>query len=273
MEPDQISRIETIVNQRIRANVPVQTDEMDADQALESGATALFEEKYGDRVRVVSLADFSKELCGGTHTRRTGDIGLFKIIAETSVAAGVRRIEAVTGDTAVDAVQQLAKTAQQCGHMLRTKPEAVAGRLEQLLSAHKASEKEIEKLKAALAEAKAGSGDEEIQEVDGIPVLSKRVAVDKPGALRDLADRFKDRIKSGIVILGSEHGKKALLIVVVSKDLLDRFHAGNIVKELAAIVGGGGGGRPDMAQAGGTQPEKLDLALEKALEIVSNASK
>ncbi|MGD9215188.1 MAG: alanine--tRNA ligase, partial [Desulfobacteraceae bacterium] len=269
IEPDQIQKIEAVVNQRIRANVAVQTDEMDAEAALDSGATALFEEKYGDRVRVVSLADFSKELCGGTHTQRTGDIGLFKIVAETSVAAGVRRIEALTGEGAVSAVQQLAQTAQQCGQMLRTKPEAVAGRLEVLLSAHKASEKEVEKLKSALAEAKAGSGDEEIQKVNGVRVLAKKVAVDKPGALRDLADRFKDRIKSGIVILGSAHGNKALLIVIVTKDLLDRYHAGKIVKELAALVGGGGGGRPDMAQAGGSQPEKLDLALEKALDIVS----
>ena len=268
VEPDQIQKIEAIVNHRIRANVAVQTDEMDADAALDSGATALFEEKYGDRVRVVSLADFSKELCGGTHTQRTGDIGLFKIVAETSVAAGVRRIEALTGEGAVHAVQQLAQTAQQCGHMLRTKPVAVVARLEQLLSAHKASEKEVEKLKASLAEAKAGSGDDAIQKVNGVSLLAKKVAVDKPGALRDLADRFKDRIKSGIVILGSAHGKKALLIVIVTKDLLDRYHAGKIVKELAALVGGGGGGRPDMAQAGGTQPEKLDLALEKALEIV-----
>jgi alanyl-tRNA synthetase len=270
VEPDDIQKIETIVNRQIRANIPVQTDEMDAEAALDSGATALFEEKYGDRVRVVSLADYSKELCGGTHTQRTGDIGLFKIVSETSVAAGVRRIIALTGEGAVNAVQQLAHTAQQCGHMLRTKPEAVAERLEQLLKAQKTSEKEIEKLKSALAEAKAGSGAEEIQKVNGVSVLAKKVAVDKPGALRELADRFKDRIKSGIVILGSAHGKKALLIVVVTKDLLDQYHAGNIVKELAALVGGGGGGRPDMAQAGGTQPEKLDLALEKALEIVGN---
>jgi alanyl-tRNA synthetase len=268
VEPDDIQKIEAAVNRQIRANIPVQTDEMDAETALDSGATALFEEKYGDRVRVVSLADYSKELCGGTHTQRTGDIGLFKIVSETSVSAGVRRMEALTGQGAVNAVQQLADTAQQCSRMLRTKPEDVAARLEQLLKAQKRSEKEIEKLKSALAEAKAGSGAEGIQEVNGISLLAKKVAVDKPGALRDLADRFKDRIKSGIVILGSAHGKKALLIVVVTKDLLDRYHAGNIVKELAALVGGGGGGRPDMAQAGGTQPEKLDLALEKALEIV-----
>jgi alanyl-tRNA synthetase len=268
VEPEQITQIEALVNQRIRANVTVQTDEMDAEEALGSGATALFEEKYGDRVRVVSLSDFSKELCGGTHTRRTGDIGLFKVVTETSVAAGVRRIDAVTGEAAVTAVQQMALTAQQCSHMLRTKPENVAPRLEQLLKAQKASEKEIEKLKSSLAEAKAGSGDEDIQTVNGVSVLAKKVAVEKPGALRDLADRFKDRMKSGIVILGSTHGKKALLIVIVSKDLLDRYHAGNIIKELAALVGGGGGGRPDMAQAGGTQPENLDLALEKALKIV-----
>jgi alanyl-tRNA synthetase len=270
VEPDDIQTIEVAVNRQIRANIPVQTEEMDADKALESGATALFEEKYGDRVRVVSLADYSKELCGGTHTQRTGNIGLFKIVSETSVAAGVRRIEALTGEGAVNAMQKLVRTAQQCGHMLRTKPEGVAQRLDQLLKAQKSSEKEIEKLKSALAEAKAGSGAEEIQKVNGVRVLAKKVAVDKPGALRDLADRFKDRIKSGIVILGSAHGQKALLIVVVTKDLLDRYHAGKIVKELAALVGGGGGGRPDMAQAGGTQPENLDLALEKALEIVGS---
>jgi len=269
VETEQLMQIETLVNERIRANVPVHTDEMDAEQALQSGATALFEEKYGDRVRVVSLSDFSKELCGGTHAGRTGDLGVFTIVAETSVAAGVRRIEALTGEQAVRHMQQMAQTAQQCGHILRTKPEAVPGRLEQLLTAHKASEKEVERLKAALAEARAGSGDAEIQTVNDISVLAKKVAVDKPAALRDLADRFKDRIKSGIVILGSAHGEKALLIVVVSKDLVDRYHAGRIVKELAAIVGGSGGGRPDMAQAGGTQPERLDLALDKALEIVA----
>ncbi len=268
--PDQLLRIERLVNQRVRANVAVRTDEMDAEEALKSGAMALFEEKYGDRVRVVTLSDFSRELCGGTHTRRTGDIGLFKIVAETSVAAGVRRIEAVTGQAALDYVQQMTLTAQHSGYLLRTKPEDVAARIEQLVAAQKAAEKEAEKLKAALADAKSGAGEDEIQVVSGVCVLIKKVGVDKPAALRDLADRFKDRVKSGIVILGSAAGDKALLIVVVSKDLVKRFHAGNIVKALAAIVGGGGGGRPDMAQAGGTQPEKLDLALEKAVQIIAD---
>jgi alanyl-tRNA synthetase len=268
VEPAQLNRIETLVNQRIRANVSVHTNEMDAEEAFQTGAMALFEEKYGDRVRVVSLADFSKELCGGTHTERTGNIGLFKIVAETSVAAGVRRIEALTGEGALAYVQQMAHSAQQSGHVLRAKPEEVPARLEQLLVAQKRTEREIERLKAALADAKAKSGDDAILSVKGAAVLVKRVAVDKPAALRDLADRFKDRIKSGVVVLGSESGGKALLIVVVTKDLTDRFHAGNIVKALAALVGGGGGGRPDMAQAGGTQPEKLDAALEKAAEII-----
>jgi alanyl-tRNA synthetase len=269
VEPDQLQQIESLVNQRIRANVTVRTDEMDAEQALKSGAMALFEEKYGDRVRVVTLSDFSKELCGGTHTRRTGDIGLFKIASETSVAAGVRRIEAFTGQAALAYVQQMTRTAQQSGYLLKSKTEEVLSRIEQMINTQKSAEREIEKLKAALADAKAGSGRDELQTIDGVPLLVKKVGVDKPAALRELADRFKDRVQSGIVILGSVAGDKALLIVVVSKDLNKRFHAGHIVKELAAIVGGGGGGRPDMAQAGGTEPEKLDLALESAPQIIS----
>ena len=268
VEADQIEAIESLVNRQIRADQTVRTDEMDAEEAFKSGAMALFEEKYGDRVRVVSLADFSKELCGGTHAERTGHIGLFKIVAETSVAAGVRRIEALTGQAALAHVQRLSAVAQQAGQMLRVKPEAVAERIEQLLSAQKSADKEIEKLKAALADAKAQSGDDEIQTVKGAPLLVKRVTVDKPAALRDLADRFKDRVKSGVVVLGSESGGKALLIVVVTKDLTDRFHAGKIVKELSALVGGGGGGRPDMAQAGGSKPENLDEALGKAVGII-----
>ncbi len=266
---DDIERIEAIVNAHIRANVPVRTDEMDAEEAMSSGAMALFEEKYGDRVRVVELADFSKELCGGTHTRHTGDIGLFKIVAETSVAAGVRRIEALTGQAALDHVQRMNRIALTGAQILRITPDAVVPRLEQLLAAQKASEKEIEKLKSALADAKASTGDTATQTINGVTAVIQKVAVDKPAALRDLADRFKDRVKSGVVVLGSSSGGKALLIAVVSKDLLGRFHAGEIIKQLAAVVGGGGGGRPDMAQAGGTKPENLDLAMEKAAQIIA----
>ena len=266
---EELDRIESIVNDRIRANVPVQTEEMDADTAMQTGAMALFEEKYGDRVRVVSLSDFSKELCGGTHTGNTGDIGLFKIVGETSVASGVRRIEAMTGEGALVLVQQAARTAQHVGHLLRAKPDEVVPRVQQLLSGQKAAEKEIEKLKAALADVKAQSGEDAPRMVNDVAVLVKRVTIDNPGAMRDLADRFKDRIKSGVVVLGSVAGNKALLIVVVTKDMEKRYHAGNIVKSLAAVVGGGGGGRPDMAQAGGPQPEHLDAALQKAYDVIA----
>jgi alanyl-tRNA synthetase len=266
---DEINQIETIVNARIRANVPVETNEMDAEQAMQSGAMALFEEKYGDRVRVVSLSDFSKELCGGTHTARTGDIGLFKIVSETSVAAGVRRIEALTGPEALAYVQSLANNMQQSSHLLRSKPDEMVDRIQQLIRGNKSSEKEIEKLKAALADAKAGSSGQDAMDIHGVAVMIQKVAVDKPAALRELADRFKDRLTSGIIVLGAESGGKALLIAVVTKDLVKRFHAGQIIKQVAAIVGGGGGGRPDMAQAGGTRPDKLDFALEKAVEIIT----
>jgi alanyl-tRNA synthetase len=270
VEPAQLQHIEQLVNEQIRANLPVQTNEMDAEQAFQSGAMALFEEKYGDRVRVVSLGDFSKELCGGTHTERTGNIGLFKIIVETSVAAGVRRIEALTGHGALDYVQELDALVHRTARLLRTRPEALTERVEQVLTAQKQAEKELSKLKSTLADAKAQSGDDALQNVNGAALLVKRVAVDQPAALRELADRFKDRLQSGIVVLGSVSDGKALLIVVVTKDLIKRFHAGKIVKALAALVGGGGGGRPDMAQAGGNEPEHLDTALAKAADVIAS---
>jgi len=268
IDNDSLERIESFVNSRIRENVPVQTREMDTEEAFKSGATALFEEKYGDRVRVVSLSSFSRELCGGTHTERTGDIGFFKIVSESSVASGVRRIEALTGDTALSFVQQLWANMSNLAHLLKEKPEGITRRVEKLISDYKTIEKKAEKLKLQAASKSTGSIEDEIKTIDGIGILVKKVAIDKPAALRDLADRFRDRIGSGVIVLGGVTGSKVLLIAVVTRDLMDRYHAGNIVKEAAAVVGGGGGGRPDMAQAGGTQPEKLDEALEKAFEII-----
>ena len=269
VDGDTLNKIETIVNNRIRENVLVETKEMDAEDAFKSGATALFEEKYGDRVRVVSLASYSKELCGGTHTGRTGNIGLFKITGESSVASGIRRIEALTGQAALEYIQKTSKIVQETGRLIKEKPEDIAKRVDKILTSYKSIEKEMEKLKANLVAAKAGGTEEDIRSINGVKILAKKVAVDKPAALRELADRLKEKIKSGIVVLGSVAGPKVLLIVVVTKDLTNRFNAGSIVKQVAAIVGGGGGGRPDMAQAGGSKPEKLDQALEKAYEIVA----
>ncbi len=270
VEPEALDRIETLVNERIRENVSVQKMEMDAEEAFKSGATALFEEKYGDRVRVISLADFSKELCGGTHTRNTGDIGFFKIVGESSVASGVRRIEALTGSDAVAHVQHASKILRDTANLLRDKPDAVVRRLEKTLASQKSLEKEVERIKAKLA---AMSADRfEIKIIKGVKVLAKKVSVDTPAALRELADQFRDKIGSGVVVLGSASEGKALLIAVVTKDLTDRFHAGNIIKQVAAVVGGSGGGRPDMAQAGGTYPEKLDAAMENVYAIVETSA-
>ncbi|MBW2251400.1 MAG: alanine--tRNA ligase, partial [Deltaproteobacteria bacterium] len=268
IDTQTLDKIESLVNERIRENIPVGTEEMDAEEAFKTGATALFEEKYGDRVRVVSLADFSKELCGGTHTERTGNIGLFKILGESSVASGVRRIEALTGRAAVEYVQQTSKIVRDTSRLVKEKPEVVPRRIEKILTDQKKKKKEIVKLKAQLAAMSTNDAKEEIKTINGIKVIVKKVAVDSTAALRDLADRFKEKLKSGIVVLGSAAGSKVLLIVIVSKDLANNYHAGNIVKQIAAVVGGGGGGRPDMAQAGGTKPEKLDAALDKAYEVI-----
>ena len=268
---ETLNEIETLVNERIRENIPVKIVEMDAEEAFKSDATALFEEKYGDLVRVISLGDFSKELCGGTHTDLTGNIGLFRIIDESSVASGVRRIEAVTGSAALAYSQKNSKILQDTANLLRENPDAVPQRIEKILSLQKSLEKEVDQLKVKVASLSAGETEVEIKTINGIKVLARKVLVDNPAALRDLADRLRDKIKSGIVVLGSLAGSKVLLISVVTKDLTDRFHAGNIINQVASIVGGSGGGRPDMAQAGGTKPEKLDEAIEKVYEVVDTS--
>jgi alanyl-tRNA synthetase len=270
VDPETLAEIERRVNRRIRENVTTETEEMEADAAFESGATALFEEKYGDRVRVISLSDFSKELCGGTHTGHTGDIGLFKIVSESSVASGIRRIEALTGQGAFEYVQKTSRMLEEAAHLVKEKPDALVPKIKKMLNDLKALEKEIVHLKAKMASDDAQVEGEAVQTINSTKVLIQRVTVDNPAALRDLADRLKAKIKSGIVVLGSVNGPKAFLIVGVTKDLTDRFHAGKLIKQIAATVGGSGGGRPDMAQAGGTQPEKLDQALKKAHDVIKN---
>lgn len=266
---ETLQDIETLVNERIQQNAPLETEEMVAEEAFKTGATALFEEKYGDSVRVVAIEDFSKELCGGTHTDRTGDIGLFKIVSEGSVAAGVRRIEAVTGTVALGLAQKAFHTLNTLAETLKTKPDELMARVQKIMAHQKALEKE---LAAIQAKARVQASDQvlsDIQVVDGVSVLAQEVSVDTPAALRDLADNLKARMKSGIIVLGSKANAKVLLVAVVTKDHLETYHAGRILKEVAAVVGGGGGGRPDMAQAGGSKPEKLTEALAAVYEIVA----
>jgi alanyl-tRNA synthetase len=268
VDSDTLDNIERLVNRRIRENMATSTQEMDADDAFKSGATALFEEKYGDRVRVVSLADFSKELCGGTHADRTGNIGLFRIVSESSVSSGVRRIEAVTGEEAVVYTQKTTRILQDTAHLLKEKVSAVPGRVQKMIAGIKAFEKEVDHLKTKLAAKETDASHDTVQSINGVKMMVQKVSVDTPAALRNLADQLKDKIKSGIVVLGSTVDAKVMLIAVVTKDLTDRYHAGNIITQVAAVVGGRGGGRPDMAQAGGSQPQKLNQALEKAYEVV-----
>ncbi len=271
LSTDEWQRIEDFVNARVRRNADVNITEMAAEDAFKSGATALFEEKYGDRVRVIALADFSRELCGGTHTSRAGNIGLFVILSEASIASGVRRIEALTGAAAVAHIQQNAEWLNQCANMLKDAPAQAPPRLERLLKEHRQLEKQVEQLKAQMAAQALDHIESDVQTIDGVKLLAKRVTVDAPAQLRDMLDRLKNKIGSGIVVLGAELDEKALLIVGVTPDLVNRFHAGRLVKQLAAEVGGGGGGRPDMAQAGGSQPQHLDAALGKAADWVAAA--
>jgi alanyl-tRNA synthetase len=269
LDTETLQVIESLVNDRIRQNIPLGIEEMDAEDAFKTGATALFEEKYGDRVRLVSIGDFSKELCGGTHTKRTGDIGFFKIVSEGSVAAGVRRIEALTGRAALAYTQEAFHTLRALTETLKTKPEELAERLQKLVEHQKTLEKELAAIKAKAQTEASDRVLSEIRVVNGVSVLAQEVSVDTPAALRDLADRLKAKMKSGIMVLGSRTSDKALLVSLVTKEHLDRYHAGKIVKQVAAVVGGGGGGRPDMAQAGGSRPEKLPEALARVFDIVA----
>ncbi|RJP87116.1 MAG: alanine--tRNA ligase [Desulfobacteraceae bacterium] len=270
-DAETLNQVELMVNDRIRENIPVSIAEMAADEAFKSGAMALFEEKYGDVVRVITLDTFSRELCGGTHTGLTGNIGLFKILSESSVASGVRRIEALTGAAALRHMQTVDKILHDASNLVKERPEGIIGRISALLTGQKALEKELEKIKSQLAARSADNLDEDIRMVNNIKVVAKKVEVETPAALRDLADKFKDKIGSGVVVLGAEKDGKALLIAIVTKDLLGKLHAGNIIKAVANEVGGGGGGRPDMAQAGGSKPEHLDSAMEKVYGLVETA--
>jgi alanyl-tRNA synthetase len=269
---DELAEIERIVNREIRVNPDSDVRVMDFDDALETGATALFGEKYGDRVRVMRFGDFSVELCGGTHVDRVGDIGQFKIIEEAAIAAGIRRIVAVAGDAAVRQIQTMDDQLKDLARVLKVAPDAMEGRLNRILERSKSLEKELEDLKSKMASA---SGDElagSASEVNGIKVLAARLDSVDPKSLRDTVDRLKDRLGTSVVVIGSADDGKVRLAAGVSKDLLSRIQAGNLVNFVAQQVGGRGGGRPDFAQAGGSQPENLDGALTTVQDWVAEQS-
>ena len=265
---EELQRVETIANNMIRKNLPVQTEVCALEDALKTGATAVFDEKYGATVRIVKMGEMSMELCGGTHVERTGDIGLLKVVHESAIAAGVRRIEAVTGKEALVHVQKAEEELKRAAGLFKAGHMEVYDRAEKLLKNVKELEKEIETLKGKLAANASGDLMSQVKEVSGVKVLAAEVSIADAKTLRDFGDKLRDKLISGVILLGSKADDKALLLCMVTKDLASKFHAGNIIKELAPIVGGKGGGRPDMAQAGGTQPENLANvfpALEKLL--------
>ncbi|PLX78440.1 MAG: alanine--tRNA ligase [Desulfuromonas sp.] len=266
---DEINRIEREVNRRVYANQPVAASEMAQDEAIAAGATALFGEKYGDTVRVVKVGDFSMELCGGTHVHASVDIGLFKILSETGIAAGVRRIEAVTGEKAVELVQQQQLILNNSASLLKSDPNQIENRIQRLLERQKEMEREVEALRSQLQTGQAGDLLDQAVEVEGIKVLGTEVESMDGKQLREMADKLRDKLASGVLAIGCEFNGKASLLVAVTKDLTDRLHAGKLVGELAAGVGGRGGGRPDLAQAGGSEPGKLASTLAELPALVA----
>ena len=268
VRPGQLEEVEAIVNERVRANAPVQTKIMGISEAVQEGALAFFGDKYGEEVRVVEINTFSKELCGGTHCRHTGEIGLFKLVSEGGVAAGVRRIEAQTGEGAYELLKQRETELRALADLLKTNPADVVTKARKLVTTLKEKEEELDKLKARLASGGAGGAGGETRVVAGVPVYIQRVDGLEMNDLRALADTVREKLKSGIVALGSVKDNKASLLVAVTKDLTVRFPAGELIKTLAAEIGGTGGGRPEMAQAGGKQIDRLDAALAQTITAV-----
>lgn len=261
MKPEQIRAVEDLVNQQIRKNLPVETHIMDLDEAKSKGAMALFGEKYDAKVRVLSMGDFSTELCGGTHTEATGDIGLFRITSESGIAAGIRRIEAVTGENAINAMHQQSDVLSEVASLVKSDSNSLIEKVKSLLEHNRAVEKELQQLKDQLAAQESSSLINQAIDVKGVKLLVSHLNNIEPKMLRTMVDDIKNQLGSGIIVLATEHDGKVSLIAGVTKDLVDRVKAGELIAPVAQLVGGKGGGRPDMAQAGGTDISALPAAL------------
>jgi alanyl-tRNA synthetase len=268
MTADEIRRVEALVNEQIRRNARVQPRHMKYDEAIKNGAMALFGEKYGDEVRVIGMGEFSIELCGGTHVTRTGDIGLFKILSESGVAAGIRRVEATTGDSALAYVQGQQAQLEEIAASLKTPTQEVTQRIAQIVDNVRQLEKELARLKSKLA---SNQGDDLVSQavaVKGAQVLAASLDGADAKALREAMDKLKDKLKSAAIVLAAVDGQKVSLVVGVTADLTTKVKAGDLANYVAGQVGGKGGGRPDMAQAGGTEPGRLPAALSSVRDWV-----
>ena len=269
MSSRDIDEIEAIVNEQVRQDQPVQTAVMGVQDAVAGGALAFFGDKYGDQVRVVQIDTFSKELCGGTHCRRTGEIGLFRIVSESGVAAGVRRIECLTGSGALDSLKRLEADVRELSDLLKVAPAEVVARTRKLSEQLKDKERELADVKLKMAS--TSSTQAQAREINGVNVHAQRTDGLDVNGMRALADQLRDKLRSGVVALGAANDGKVSLLVVVTKDLVGRLKAGELIKEMAIEVGGTGGGRPEMAQAGGKNPDGLNSALEKVFGLVQKA--
>lgn len=269
MTPEEIAKVEEIVNQEIQNGLDVVTNEMTLDEAKKTGAMALFGEKYGDTVRVVQMGDFSSELCGGTHVKNTSNISAFKIVSESGVAAGVRRIEALTGAGLIAHFNQVEETLKEAAALLKVSPADVVKRITALQEEVKTLSKENDKLKAKIAKAAAGDVTSEAEDVNGIKVLVKALSGVDMNGMRDLGDEAKQKLGEAVILYATENDGKVNLMATATEGAIKKgAHAGNLIKEVASLVGGGGGGRPNMAQAGGKNPAGIPDALKKAKEVI-----
>jgi alanyl-tRNA synthetase len=269
MTHEEMQQVEDLVNTEIRANQPVESAVMDINEAKEAGAVALFGEKYGDVVRVIRMGDFSMELCGGTHVSRTGDIGLFVIRSESGVASGVRRIEALTGRGAMQYLQGRSQRLDIIAGLVKGNNKNTVEKVNSLLERVRELEKENSRLNDKLASSSGDDMASTVVDVDGIPVIASVMENATADSMRKTVDQLRSKLGSAVVVLGSTDGKKVSFVAGVTKDLTDRVHAGNLVRSVAEIAGGRGGGRPDMAQAGASNPDKLADAIAAVRDLVA----
>jgi alanyl-tRNA synthetase len=264
LSDDEVRRIEDLVNAKVLTDAPVQTEVLPIDEAKKRGAMAIFEEKYGDVVRVLTMTRDSVELCGGTHARALGEIGMFKVVSDSALAAGVRRIEAVTGLNALAHVRSLEATGKHAAQTLGVGLSQLGERAEKLVAEKKTLEREIADLKRKVAMGGSGAADptKDARDIPGGKALAVRADVPDAATLRELAEKLRDKLGPSVVLVGAAGADKAMLVLTVSKELTEKYKAGDLIRGVAEIVGGKGGGRPDMAQAGGPEVAKLDEALQ-----------
>ena len=274
MSKEEIEKVEKLVNEKIQEGLVVSTEVLSIEDAKKTGAKALFGEKYGDTVRVVSMGEFSKEFCGGTHVKNTADIKAFKILSESGIAAGTRRIEAITGDNVLSYYAEVEKTLNEAAKAAKCSTADLTDKITKMLAEIKALNSEIESLKSKAAKESLGNVENDIKEVNGVKVIATKVSGVDMNGLRDLGDQLKTKIESGVVVIASETDGKVNLIAMVTDDAIKKgAHAGNLIKEISGLVGGGGGGRPNMAQAGGKNPAGIDECLVKAVSVIKSQTK